>query len=236
MAIYSYKTHWTFEKIKRRCFYRCNVKGRYTALDYVVGDGASVWGRILEQNRAAFETVYTNYDVEYYIAYKEEKKYSARRYRIYKYLKKMIENCEIDDSMFFLTFTISRKYEGLKYATLKKYFVEFIGNFATNWIACEDYGSQNGRLHFHCVCVIPSSVSLYYEKVKTKRFLRLPSLYASEYGFVDLYPIKSGEERKKLNYAMSSLSYGMKAREGFEGYKPFHNRNFKYKLNGDFEL
>lgn len=69
-----------------------------------------------------------------------------------------------------------------------------------------------------------------------KCHLRLPSCYASAYGFVDLYPIKEGEERKKLNYAMSSLSYGMKAKNGFEGYKPFHNRNFKFKLNGDFEL
>lgn len=133
----------------------------------------------------------------------------------------MIDNLEPTDCLFFLTFTISNDYVDLKFATLKKYFIEFISNFAVNWIACEDYGSINGRLHFHCVCSIPSSVGLFYEVVHKKCHLRLPSCYASAYGFVDLYPIKEGEERKKLNYAMSSLSYGMKAKNGFEGYKPF---------------
>ena len=237
MAVYSFKTHWTLEHIHRRCIYRCK-SGYYTKLDYVVSDGASEWDRILALNRQAFETVYTTYDVDYYRADKEEKRYNARRYRYFKFLRKMLDNMSSSDRLFFVTWTISDEYIDNEFSTLKKYFINNIGLWASNWLACEDYGSLNGRLHFHAVAVVPYNVwcSMTTEKINKKSFLRLPPCYSSPYGFVDLREIKAGDERKKFNYTIGCVSYGLKAKKGFEGYKPFHNRNFVYLLKNDSDL
>lgn len=232
MASYSFKTHWQYEAIKRRCFYRCK-KGYYSKLDFIVSDGHTEWDRICAMNKSAFECVYTSYDTDYYLADKEEKKYNARRYRYYSYLKKMVANISSGEELCFICLTFSNEYIENKFSTLKKYVTLYLNEICTNWFACEDYGTQNGRLHFHCVCVFKSSVvdTFYYEKVKRKNHLRC--FPAWRYGNTDIQFIKAGEEGKKLNYAMSCVSYGVKAKRGFEGYKPFHNRNFIYTLNND---
>lgn len=235
MASYSFKTHWQFEAIKRKCFYRCK-HGYYTKLDYVVSDGHAEWERICDMNRSAFECVYTSYASDYYLANKEENKYNSRRYRYYRYLKKMVSNLSHGEELCFVCLTFSNEYISNQFSTLKKYVIRYLNEVCTNWIACEDYGSQNGRLHFHCVCAFKSVVvdSLCYEKHKGKKHLRCSPSWG--YGTSDIQFIKSGQEGKKLNYAISCVSYGAKAKRGFEGYKPFHNRNFVYCLKNDDDL
>lgn len=233
MASYSFKTHYEFEKIRRRYVWRL-THYHYTALDYVQLDSATanrMWLDLLSKLQPSFDIVYPDYAIEYDSAYKTEKRFDARRYRYYSFVKKMVSNMQDDDRLYWITFTIKNEYVSCKFSTLKKYFIRHISGYSTNWLACEDYGEEYGRLHFHCIAVVPSE---HYKKFTfDKNHVRLPLNLSSIYGFVDIKPLPFASLRKRFNYCIGCVSYARKAKKGFEGYKPFHNRNFVYRLFSD---
>lgn len=66
-------------------------------------------------------------------------------------LKLIVKSNLFNDDTYFCTFTINNRYINLPYLTLRKYFTDFLKSNFLSYIGNVDYGSLNGRLHFHAV-------------------------------------------------------------------------------------
>lgn len=70
--------------------------------------------------------------------------------RIKSRLLCMLQN-PCNDPLYFATFTFDEHYISLPYLTLRHYIAEFLRLNFSEYICNVDYGSLNGRLHFHAV-------------------------------------------------------------------------------------
>lgn len=70
--------------------------------------------------------------------------------RIKQRLLSMLQNPS-NDSLYFATFTFDEYYISLPYLTLRHYIASFLRLNFSEYICNVDYGSLNGRLHFHAV-------------------------------------------------------------------------------------
>lgn len=72
-------------------------------------------------------------------------------------LKKRINRIFELDNLFFLTFTFDDKKvikngKWLKQQTLRRYVVRWLKANCVDYVGNVDFGGENGRIHFHCVC------------------------------------------------------------------------------------
>lgn len=74
----------------------------------------------------------------------------AKSSRIKKRLLFMLQNPS-NDPLYFATFTFDEYYITLPYLTLRTYISKFLMANFSEYICNVDYGSLNGRLHFHAV-------------------------------------------------------------------------------------
>ena len=116
-------------------------------------------------------------------------------------IKKRIKNYK---SPFFITFTINDSNYGLDLKTYIRKLKDCL-SFADNYVANLDYGSKNGRLHFHAIVDAP---------ISTKAIFDWP------YGFVDFkccYSLMHKYLYKICNHALkktaSTLIYSRKKRK-----------------------
>lgn len=70
--------------------------------------------------------------------------------RIKRRLLNMLQNPS-NDPLYFATFTFDQYYITLPYLTLRTYVSKFLKANFSEYICNVDYGSLNGRLHFHAV-------------------------------------------------------------------------------------
>jgi len=69
-------------------------------------------------------------------------------YCIYRNMRKRVSNILSHKHSYFITFTIKDDSLGLQRDTYRRKIKEALGT-ASEWVANEDYGKINGRLHFH---------------------------------------------------------------------------------------
>lgn len=111
----------------------------------------------LQDRSLAYRDIYEYNSIRDYIAfhfgvgsllesYRINNSYSHRVCR----LRRRIEDIMTSDCLF-ITFTFSDKYLSYKFETRRKYVLRFLEKYSSNFVANVDYGSENGREHYHCV-------------------------------------------------------------------------------------
>lgn len=88
--------------------------------------------------------------------------YSQFMYRLYNRIESMLEYHKYN---YFATFTLNEEYINIKENTLIRYSKEFLNNYNTieDFVCNIDYGTDNNRMHVHCV--ISSNVRINYSEM-----------------------------------------------------------------------
>lgn len=99
-------------------------------------------------------------------------------------LRKRIENMITNNDCLFLTLTFTDDVlSTTSFDTRKKYVLRFLNNLNCAYVGNVDYGSENGREHYHCVVAI-DNVSCYdwlYGAINFKRIINKNSLALAKY-------------------------------------------------------
>jgi len=75
-----------------------------------------------------------------------------------KVLNKKVNTYSNVDNCFFITLTFKDAFfVGKSKETIRTYIRRYLKENCINYVANEDYGSKNERLHFHCVCNLKST-------------------------------------------------------------------------------
>lgn len=99
-------------------------------------------------------------------------------------LKKRIENMIINNNCLFLTLTFTDDVlNSTSFETRKKYVLRFLNNLNCAFVGNVDYGSQNGREHYHCIVAIDnvSCNDWNYGAINFKRIINKNSLALAKY-------------------------------------------------------
>lgn len=74
-----------------------------------------------------------------------------------KVLNKKVNTYSNVDNCFFITLTFKDEFFiGKSKETIRTYIRRYLKENCSNYVANEDYGAKNERLHFHCVCNLKS--------------------------------------------------------------------------------
>lgn len=134
-------------------------------------------------------------------AVKINRSYKDRQMRLRKRLSYMME-C---GSCLFLTLTFDRFYITLDYKTLRQYIRQYLNSLNCLYVANADYGSKNGRLHFHAVVQLDSIIfdSYKYGNIDFRR------IYLSDDSCKRLshYLVKLSNHSIKNSTRFSSIMY-----------------------------
>ena len=99
-------------------------------------------------------------------------------------LKNRIENMIVNNNCLFLTLTFTDDVlSSTSFDTRKKYVLRFLNNLNCAYVGNVDYGSENGREHYHCVvaCDNVSCNDWYYGAINFKRIINKNSLALAKY-------------------------------------------------------
>lgn len=76
-------------------------------------------------------------------------------------LRNRINRILTNDNLFFITFTFDDdKFRNKKLPsqkTLRKYVLRWLESYTNDFVGNVDFGAENGRIHFHCVCSLIES-------------------------------------------------------------------------------
>lgn len=125
------------------------------------------------------------------------KSYERRNSRLKKRLENMLQN----EYTYFITFTISPKYERLKYNTYLRKIKEALAG-ASCWVLNSDYGSINERLHFHCVATFNAQLD----------YNTLNNIY--KYGAINYKLIYNTNEKALREYLFKTVNHAIKQTAG----------------------
>lgn len=112
-----------------------------------------------------------------------EKIYNSFRKRQGR-LRKRIENMITNNNCLFLTLTFTDDVlNSTSFETRKKYVLRFLNNLNCAFVGNVDYGSENGREHYHCVVAIDnvSCNDWHYGAINFKRIINKNSLALAKY-------------------------------------------------------
>lgn len=98
---------------------------------------------------------YLDYDLSLDLSYEEifacDSIYDSFKKRQWR-LRKRIENMIVNNNCLFLTLTFTDDVlSSTSFNTRKKYVLRFLNNLNCAFVGNVDYGSENGREHYHCV-------------------------------------------------------------------------------------
>lgn len=99
-------------------------------------------------------------------------------------LRKRIENMITNNDCLFLTLTFTDDVlSSTSFDTRKKYVLRFLNNLNCAFVGNVDYGSENGREHYHCVvaCDNVSCNDWHYGAINFKRIINKNSLALAKY-------------------------------------------------------
>lgn len=116
-------------------------------------------------------------------------------------LKKRLENMLQNEYTYFITFTIAPKNYGLNYDTYLRKIKEALGG-ASGWVVNSDFGSEKGRLHFHCVASFNSQLD----------YTTLNNIY--KYGSINFKPIYNTNEKAIREYLNKTFNHTIKQTAG----------------------
>ena len=125
------------------------------------------------------------------------KSYERRNNRIKKRLEEMLQQ----EYKYFITFTIAPENYDLKYNTYLRKIKEALKH-ASSWLLNSDYGSINGRLHFHCVATFNCQLD----------YITLNDIY--KYGTINYKPIYNDNEKALREYLNKTLNHTLKQTAG----------------------
>ena len=130
---------------------------------------------------------YLDYDLSNDLSYEEipacETIYNSFRKRQSR-LKKRIENMITNNNCLFLTLTFTDcVLSSTSFETRKKYVIRFLNALNCAYVGNVDYGSKNGREHYHCVVAIDnlSCYDWHYGAINFKRIINRNSLALAKY-------------------------------------------------------
>lgn len=169
--------------------------------------------------------VYTNWDILYKRAEYELDKQKAKRRRIRKYIKGMVESY---DCLYLASFTFADEFlSSLSSATRLRYLKRWLSDYSLDYYACIDFGAVNGREHYHCILALSSCFVTYVDTGKNV-YPCLTDKASWPYGFCSLRFIKVDSQslHKTINYAFKASSYAFKNMRS--DIKPFHKRGAKH--------
>lgn len=129
--------------------------------------------------------------------YNLNKSYEKQNSRLKKRLEKMLKG----EFVYFITFTIAPEHYGYEYETYLRKIKEALIN-ASSWILNSDYGSENGRLHFHAVVVYDNQLD----------YTIINNIY--KYGAVNFQPIYNKNEKALREYLIKTLNHATKQTAG----------------------
>lgn len=162
-------------------------------------------------------SIFTLYDsyLDFYVGLNDLTRLRNRKYRWKKRVKNMCGD------LYLVTLTLDDFHLNQKNVRKR---VTYALNYFDDYFACADYGSVNGRLHYHAICSLMRIRTL--SNVRNIRFLN-GKLYCDlkgfrwTLGFFSIRPIVS-YENKAFSYAFKSASYAFKrAVEGVDDVRPF---------------
>lgn len=116
-------------------------------------------------------------------------------------LKKRLERILKGEYAYFITFTIQPEHYGYEYETYLRKIKEALAS-ASSWVLNSDYGSENGRLHFHAVASF--TCQLDYNTIN--------SIY--HYGAVNFKLIYNKNEKALREYLIKTLNHATKQTAG----------------------
>lgn len=130
---------------------------------------------------------YLDNDLSNNLTYEEitacDKIYNSFRKRQAR-LKKRIENMIVNNNCLFLTLTFTDVVlSSTSFDTRKKYVLRFLNNLNCAYVGNVDYGTENGREHYHCVVAIDnvSCNDWLYGAINFKRIINKNSLALAKY-------------------------------------------------------
>lgn len=211
MANLTYKVESLYNKLRK--------KYSYLFFDY--------------RNRDKYPSVLSNITVvypDYYLQYKEIDKNiesaKLRRKRLRRYVRCMAERTPFKMlCLASLTFT-DDVFKSTDVSTRKKYVRDYLNQVFDDYIACIDFGKQNGREHYHAICLLDYHIPRVHHFKKRKEFFSFwCPRFVWQYGFSSFRPITydSRQMYTTCNYAFKSSNYAFKCAS--KDVKPFHKRN-----------
>lgn len=169
--------------------------------------------------------VYPCWDILYKRAEYELDKQKAKRRRIRKYIKGMVESY---DCLYLASFTFTDYYlESTSADTRLRYLKHWLNTFALDYYCCIDFGKINQREHYHGIIAISSCFVTSVDTGKNV-YPCLTDNAVWKYGFCSLRIIKADSQslHKTINYAFKASSYAFKNMRS--DIKPFHKRGVKH--------
>lgn len=117
-------------------------------------------------------------------------------------LKKRLERLLKDEFVYFITFTIAPDYYNEQdYNKYLRKIEKALGS-ALGWVLNSDYGSENGRLHFHAVASFKGQLD----------YNTINSIY--HYGAVNFKRIYNKNEKSIREYLMKTFNHATKQTAG----------------------
>lgn len=98
---------------------------------------------------------------------------------------------------FLITFTIAPEYYELNKKTYIRKIKEALGG-ASEWVFNEDYGTENGRLHFHALASFTEQID----------YTIIEKIY--KYGSVDFLEVKNKNEKALREYILKLINHSLK--------------------------
>lgn len=182
--------------------------------------------------------VYTDYESGIKRAAVEHEKFRKRKYRYFRYCAEMVETFA-DSELCLFTLTFDDSIETTTPRTRKRYATAYLNSVCDDYIACVDYGKENGREHYHAVGVLRQNVAFERQKHGRSVYI-LPTVQPWGKGFYTIKPIRNASQtaEKSLRYALKACRYSCKAEDLDDAVKPFHKRGVEHwrKLSSDEEL
>lgn len=133
-----------------------------------------------------------------------EKIYNSFRKRQSR-LKKRIENMILNSNSLFLTLTFTDGVlSSTSFETRKKYVLRFLNSLECAYVGNVDYGSRNGREHYHCVvcCNNVSCNDWFYGAINFKRIVNKNSLVLAKYvAKLTNHSLKSSTKNSNIIYS-----------------------------------
>lgn len=121
--------------------------------------------------------------------------YQKRDSRLKKRLEKYLKN----ENTYFITFTISPKYDHLKYNTILRKIKKALARAsALGWVLNSDYGDLNERLHFHAIATFIGQLD--YNTI----------IYIYQYGSVNFKKVYNKNEKALREYLLKTFNHTVK--------------------------
>ena len=148
----------------------------------------------------------------------------AKKYRTFKYLKGMQE---LYNQMWFLTLTFTDEVlERTSEETRKRYVQRFLNAYTRDYYANQDFGTKNGREHYHAVIAMPYGFE--------GDHLQAKELLPWQYGFLSIKPMRdtNGDVGRVTTYLNKLSNHANKVGTG----KSLHKRAGFRELDPGKEL